>query len=49
MGAASGVISGGWGFVWAAYGVSAVILIGYAVSVHARYRAQRRRRGEVKP
>jgi heme exporter protein CcmD len=44
----AGVISGGWEFVWAAYGVSAVILTGYAVSVVARYRAQRRRRGEVK-
>jgi heme exporter protein CcmD len=43
-----GVISGGWEFVWAAYGVSAVILTGYAASVIARYRAQRRRREEVK-
>jgi len=46
---ASGVITGGWEFVWAAYGVTAAILIGYAVSVLARYRAQRRRRGEVRP
>ena len=44
----AGVISGGWEFVWAAYGISAVILTGYAVSVLARYRAQRRRRGQVK-
>lgn len=44
----AGVISGGWGFVWAAYAVTAVILIGYAVSVIARYRAQRRR-GPVRP
>lgn len=44
-----GVIRGGWEFVWAAYGATAAILIGYAVSVHARYRAQRRRRPEVKP
>ena len=48
MGGPSGVISGGWEFVWAAYGVSAVILTGYAVSVIARHRAQRRRRDEVK-
>jgi len=48
MGAPAGVISGGWEFVWAAYGVSAVILTGYALSVIARYRAQRRSRGEVK-
>ena len=47
---APGVISGGWEFVWAAYGATAVILLGYALSVYARHRAQRRRRrGEVKP
>ena len=39
----SGVIAGGWPFVWAAYGISAVILIGYAVSLHRRYRAERRK------
>jgi len=43
MGGGEGVITGGWEFVWAAYGLSAVILTGYAVSVIARYRAQRRR------
>ena len=48
MGGPAGVISGGWEFVWAAYGVSAVILTGYAVSVIARYRTQRRLRDEVK-
>lgn len=40
----SGVIEGGWGFVVAAYGVSATVLIGYAVSIHLRYRAERARR-----
>jgi heme exporter protein CcmD len=49
MAGPAGVITGGWEFVWAAYGVTAVILTGYAVSVLARYRAQLRRRGEVKP
>jgi heme exporter protein CcmD len=49
MPAEAGVIRGGWEFVWAAYGVSAVILTGYAVSVIVRYRAERRRRGEVRP
>lgn len=39
-----GVIEGGWEFVWAAYGLSAAILIGYAVSVYLRYRAERARR-----
>lgn len=40
----SGVIQGGWEFVWAAYAVSATILTGYALSVFARYRALVRRR-----
>ena len=39
-----GVIVGGWEFVWAAYAVTAVILLGYAVSVHLRYRAACARR-----
>jgi hypothetical protein len=39
----AGVIEGGWSFVYAAYGISAAILIGYAVSLHRRYRAERRR------
>jgi hypothetical protein len=38
-----GYVEGGWPFVWAAYGVSAAILIGYAVSLHRRYRAERRK------
>jgi heme exporter protein CcmD len=38
-----GIIEGGWPFVWAAYGISAAILIGYAVSVHRRYRDELRR------
>ena len=37
-----GVIEGGWPYVWGAYGVSAAILFGYALSVHLRYRAARR-------
>jgi heme exporter protein CcmD len=39
-----GVIVGGWEFVWAAYAVTAAILVGYAVSVYLRYRAERARR-----
>jgi hypothetical protein len=38
-----GVIQGGWNFVVAAYTVSAVVLVGYAISVHSRYRAERER------
>ena len=40
----TGVIEGGWEFVVAAYSVSAIVLIGYAVSIHIRYRAERARR-----
>jgi heme exporter protein CcmD len=43
----TGVIQGGWEFVWAAYAVSATILAGYVVSVFARYRAALRRRAEA--
>ena len=39
----SGVIEGGWAYVWGAYGISAVILIGYAVSLHLRYRDERKK------
>jgi hypothetical protein len=42
----SGVIQGGWEFVIAAYAVSAALLGGYAASVHARYRRERRRKEE---
>jgi hypothetical protein len=40
----TGVIQGGWGFVIAAYTVSAVVLLGYAVSIHLRWRVERARR-----
>ena len=43
----TGVVEGGWPFVWAAYGISAAILIGYAVSIHRRYRDERRRGPKV--
>jgi hypothetical protein len=39
----AGVIHGGWEFVWAAYSVSAVVLLGYALFVHLCYRAERAR------
>jgi heme exporter protein CcmD len=46
-----GYIQGGWEFVWGAYGVTAGVLVLYALSIHARYRAERRRaeRAEVGP
>lgn len=40
---ATGVITGGWGYVTAAYLVSLVILACYAASVVQRYRAEARR------
>ena len=35
----SGMVSGGWAFVWAAYGVSAVVIFGYAARTLARLRS----------
>lgn len=43
-GVGAGVIEGGWEFVTAAYVVSAVILVSYALSVVARYRSESSRR-----
>jgi hypothetical protein len=40
---ASGVVTGGWEFVVAAYSVTAAMLVGYALSIHFRYRAERER------
>ena len=40
----SGVIEGGWGFVVAAYLVTALGLGAYAASVALRYRAEAKRR-----
>lgn len=43
----SGVLQGGWGFVAAAYLATAVILVAYALSVVARYRAEAARRARL--
>ncbi len=43
-GGAGGVIQGGWEFVVAAYSVTAVVLLGYVVSVYLRYRNEQARR-----
>lgn len=37
-----GIVQGGWGFVWAAYGVSLLLLGGYAVSLAVGLRAEER-------
>ena len=38
-----GYITGGWGFVWAAYGWTAVVLIVYGTSLITRLRRERSR------
>ena len=38
-----GYITGGWNFVWAAYGWTAVVLIAYGVSLVARLRREQSR------
>lgn len=38
----TGVLQGGWEFVIAAYAVSALCFAFYFLSVHLRYRAERR-------
>ena len=43
MTAPSGVIVGGWEYVYGAYGATALVLLGYAASVVLRYRAERSR------
>ena len=39
----SGVVEGGWGFVAAAYLVTAAVLGGYAISVFFRWGSERNR------
>jgi heme exporter protein D len=33
-----GYVVGGWGFVWAAYGITAAVLLVYGVSLYVRLR-----------
>jgi heme exporter protein D len=40
----NGFVSGGWGFVWAAYGVTAFILVTYALRIFAGLRSAHRQR-----
>ena len=39
-----GEIQGGWEYVWAAYGISAVVFVGYTASVLLRWRSAVERR-----
>jgi hypothetical protein len=43
-GVLSGVLSGGWEFVWAAYGITAAVFVGYTLSLLLRVRGERARR-----
>jgi hypothetical protein len=38
-----GVISGGWEFVWAAYGITAAVFVLYGVSLMSRIREARKK------
>ena len=37
-----GYVVGGWGFVWAAYGITATVLLIYGISLMVRSRNQQR-------
>jgi hypothetical protein len=37
----NGVLNGGWGFVWAAYIVSALVVFGYAARTFVQNRSAR--------
>ena len=39
----TGMIAGGWEFVWSAYGVTVAVLAVYTLSVLSRFRRERRR------
>lgn len=39
-----GVISGGWEFVWAAYGITAAVFVLYGISLMSRLRDVREAR-----
>jgi hypothetical protein len=43
-----GVLEGGWEFVWAAYGITAAVFLGYAVSLLLRLRGERARAARAK-
>lgn len=35
-----GVVQGGWEFVWAAYGITAAVFLGYGASLVVRFRTE---------
>lgn len=40
----NGVVTGGWSYVWAAYSLTATVLLVYGVSLMTRLRQERRTR-----
>lgn len=38
-----GIVTGGWGFVWAAYGITLAAFIIYSISIFVRYRQEQAR------
>ncbi len=42
----AGALEGGWAFVWAAYGITALTFIAYSASIAGRLRAERRRHAQ---
>jgi hypothetical protein len=38
----SGVVTGGWSFVWWAYGITTAVFLLYAISLFRRLRAERK-------
>ena len=45
----SGVVTGGWGFVWAAYALTAAALLVYGVTLITRLREEISRAGGGRP
>jgi hypothetical protein len=39
----TGIVSGGWEYVWAAYGITFTVLGGYAISLLVRVRGEKGR------
>ena len=45
----SGVVTGGWGFVWAAYAITSVTLLVYGVILITRLREEASRSAKERP
>ncbi len=39
----SGIVTGGWNFVWAAYGITTAGLVIYGITLFSRLRQERQR------